>query len=383
MSVRGGILVLSCCALVGCAAMHPVPSVRFATFNAALSRDRAGALADELEAGSEPARAIAAIIQQVRPDVLVLNEFDYDESNRALRSFVEDYLGVGQGSAAPLLYEHRFVEPVNTGVASGFDFDGDGRLGGPGDAHGFGRHPGQYGMVLFSRFPIRSEWVRTFRHFRWAEMPNSKLPEGDAPWLDGREHRRLSSKSHWSVPIELPDGRVVHTLVSHPTPPAFDGPEDRNGRRNYDEIRFWADYIAPDRCGYIVDDQGRRGGLGLADFVIAGDLNADPCDGDATDAIRQLLEHGLVREVRAMSRGGRAAAGRQGGVNWFHRGPATADTADFDDDRVGNLRVDYVLPSRSLDVVGAGVFWPAPDEPFADLVEVSDHRLVWVDISLR
>ena len=49
---------------------------------------------------------------------------------------------------------------------------------------------------------------------------------------------RLSSKSHWDVPVRTPKG-VVHFLVSHPTPPVFDGPEDRNGKRNPDEIRLW------------------------------------------------------------------------------------------------------------------------------------------------
>ena len=56
----------------------------------------------------------------------------------------------------------------------------------------------------------------------------------------------LSSKSHWDVPIDI-DGTVVHFLVSHPTPPVFDGPEDRNGTRNADEIRLWADYISGGR----------------------------------------------------------------------------------------------------------------------------------------
>lgn len=32
----------------------------------------------------------------------------------------------------------------------------------------------------------------------------------------------LSSKSHWDVPIEI-GRRPVHFLVSHPTPPVFDG----------------------------------------------------------------------------------------------------------------------------------------------------------------
>ena len=53
---------------------------------------------------------------------------------------------------------------------------------------------------------------------------------------------RLSCKIHWDVPVQI-GSETVHFLVSHPTPPAFDGPEDRNGRRNHDEIRFWADYI--------------------------------------------------------------------------------------------------------------------------------------------
>ena len=59
----------------------------------------------------------------------------------------------------------------------------------------------------------------------------------------------------------LVGGKVIHTLVSHPTPPVFDGPEDRNGTRNHDEIRLWSDYVLPSRSGYIYDDEGERGGL--------------------------------------------------------------------------------------------------------------------------
>lgn len=56
------------------------------------------------------------------------------------------------------------------------------------------------------------------------------------------------------------------------------------------------------------------------------------------------------------------------------------------------LRLDYVLPSRDLTVVGSGVFWPASGEPgrewLADAADIeraeysSDHRLVWVDLQL-
>jgi hypothetical protein len=71
----------------------------------------------------------------------------------------------------------------------------------------------------------------------------------------------------------------------------FDGPEDRNGRRNHDEIRFWADYVTPGRTSaYVYDDAGRRGGLEPgALFVIAGDQNSDPLDGDSVPGAAQQL----------------------------------------------------------------------------------------------
>ena len=45
-----------------------------------------------------------------------------------------------------------------------------------------------------------------------------------------------------------------------------------------------------------------------------------------------------------------------------------------------DLRVDYVLPSRSLKIVRSGVFWPPAGDPASALLDASDHRLVWVDI---
>ena len=70
-------------------------------------------------------------------------------------------------------------------------------------------------------------------------------------------------------------------------------------------------------------------------------------------------------------------------MNASHRGPAENDTADFSDRIPGNLRVDYVLPSRSFKVVDSGVFWPLAGEPAADLIDLSDHRLVWIDVTLK
>ncbi|MEY4673202.1 MAG: hypothetical protein RL148_986 [Planctomycetota bacterium] len=371
-------------------AAEPVPAVRFASFNAAMNRNEPGMLLDELRSGkSVHARQVADIVQRNLVDVVLLCEIDRDAAGESARLFQELYLNRGPGGAPlerPFL--HVVFEPSNTGVPSGHDLDGDGTSNGPADAHGFGRFEGQYAMALFSRFPVQQDRIRTFRELRWESMPGNQLPrEVVAP--DAVPAMRLSSKSHWDVPIQLnAAGLVVHALCSHPTPPAFDGPEDRNGRRNHDEIRFWVDYLTPGAGEWIVDDKGTAGGLDpAAHFVVLGDLNCDPADGDARrDAMLALLAHPRVHDLQPKSTGADVIAKKQWGVNATHRGDPLLDTADFDDEPgkgPGNLRVDYALPSRSLELLGSSVFWPAPGQPGAKLVEVSDHRLVWVDVVVR
>jgi Endonuclease/Exonuclease/phosphatase family len=376
----------------------PPPVVRFATFNASLNRGVSGELIEDLSSpDNAQAATVAEIIQRVRPDVLLINEFDFDSGGTAARLFQENYLSVPHNGAAPIEYPHRFVAPSNTGVASGLDLNNDGSVGGPDDAFGFGFFPGQFGMAVYSMHPILLDDVRTFQMFLWADMPGALLPDDPttpepADWFSAEELAavRLSSKSHWDLPVDI-DGRTVHLLVSHPTPPVFDGPEDRNGRRNHDEIRFWADYVTPgEASAYIYDDAGKRGGLTPgATFVIAGDQNADPIDGDSVSGAAQLLlEHPRVNtSVVPASGGGVDAAERQGGANLTHRGDPALDTADFADSAPGNLRVDYVLPSRPLRFVDAAVFWPTADDPLFRLVgdfpfPSSDHRLVWIDVAV-
>ncbi|MEY7972497.1 endonuclease/exonuclease/phosphatase family protein [Saccharomonospora xinjiangensis] len=385
-------LVLSATAGVAVAGPQGSPhreAVRFATFNASLNRSSESELLADLSTGDDKqASAVAEVIQRSRPDVLLVNEFDYVEGGAAADAFRRNYLQVPQNGAAPVHYPYAYVAPVNTGVQTGHDLDRDGRVGGPGDAHGFGTFPGQYGMLLLSRHPIDTERVRTFRTFLWKDMPDALLPDDTATpeqgdWYSEQalDTLRLSSKSHWDVPVEV-GGRTVHVLAAHPTPPTFDGPEDRNGRRNHDEIRFWADYVTPGRGGYIYDDAGRRGGLAAGErFVIAGDYNADPLDGDSTDgAVHRLLDAPRVRDTRPASAGGAAAALLQGGANDSHLGDPWHDTADFGDEQPGNLRVDYVLPSRGMRAVRDGIFWPVPGTALDRLNSASDHHLVWVDV---
>lgn len=381
------------------AADEPPPraSIRVATFNVSLNRERPGQLIENLATPDDPqARNVAEIIQRVRPDVLLLNEFDYDPAGRPVTSFQANYLAKSQNGAEPIAYAHHYQAEVNTGVASGVDLDGDGRSDHPigdraygNDALGYGTFPGQYGMVVYSRFPIDRGRVRRFGSILWKDQPGALLPtkpDGSSYYSAAALDRfRLSSKNHWDVPLLLPDTEL-HLLVGHPTPPAFDGPEDRNGRRNHDEIRLWADYLlGGERSRYLGSPEPP------ARFVILGDLNADPVDGGSVPGtIDQLLKHPRVDARVVPSGAGAAEASRlQGGANRDHKGDPAQDTADFDDRSVGNLRADYVLPSRGLTVVGSGVFWPEAANPLARLVRMaptvasSDHRLVYLDLIIN
>jgi hypothetical protein len=373
-------------------------TIRVATYNLSLNRNFEGQLIQDLSTGTNAqAQAVAEVIQRTQPDVVLLNEFDFDPGHVAADLFRANYLEVSQNGAEPIEYPYAFVAPSNTGIPSGFDLNNNGVVGGPDDAFGFGFFPGQFGMAVLSRYPIETEDVRTFQHFLWKDMPGAMLPDdpstpAPADWYSPEELDvfRLSSKSHWDVPVNV-DGRTVHVLASHPTPPVFDGPEDRNGTRNFDEIRFWADYISPGAASrYIYDDEGVRGGLQPGSrFVILGDENSDPLDGDSVPgAIQQLIDHPLVNDPLPTSDGAVEASLLQGGANLTHESDPAYDTADFADTAPGNLRADYVLPSRQLRVQDAAVFWPVLADPLSRLTGVfpfptSDHRLVWVDLTVR
>jgi endonuclease/exonuclease/phosphatase family metal-dependent hydrolase len=366
--------------------------IRVATFNIAMGFSGDGEMAAALESGKhERLKKVAAILQQVRPDIVLLNEFDYDPGVDAAALFNRNYLARGQNGREPIGYAWHFRAPVNTGIDSGMDLDRDGKLSGPGDAWGYGSFAGQYGMLLLSRYPVLEDRARTFQNFPWSRLPAANEP-GDGSYYpkDVWKRLRLSSKSHWDVVIEI-DGTELHLLAHHPTPPVFDGPEDRNGLRNFDEIRFWNYYRNPTNnrihgaTDWLVDDQGRSGGIDPdARFLIAGDFNADPFDGDSVPgSIGQLLEADWIdTSCEPASQGGPEAALEQGGRNDMHRGHPALDTSDFNDEYTGNLRLDYLLPSANLEVTACGVFWPAADESGHDLVDASDHRLVWMDIRL-
>lgn len=362
--------------------------ITFATFNVSMESENylgryaegvsSQILIDELASGtSEHIKNIAKIIQTKRPDVILLNEFDYIENpEEGIEQFIKGYLKVAQGDTEAIDYPYYYYSTFNTGLKTPFDLNGDGKFeGNANDAYGYGRYPGHYGMVLLSKFPIDKGNIRTFQLFKWKDMPSymktNTVDGANFYSTEAWQKFRLSSKSHWDVPIKF-GNKTIHVLASHPTPPGFDGEEDRNGKRNHDEIRFWRDYIDSNDGSYIYDDMGKTGALGDTSFVIMGDLNASPDEGSAlTNGIKNLLNHPKVNHKFTPSSKGGELLSPNNKYGKYH-------TAFW------KLRADYVLPSMDLKVVDHGVFWPVEGEALYELMldreASSDHRMVWIKI---
>ncbi|WP_291334802.1 endonuclease/exonuclease/phosphatase family protein [Albidovulum sp.] len=336
-----------------------------ATFNADLSREGPGLLLRDILTEKDPqVEAAAAVIAAAAPDVILLTGIDYDLGGVALGAFADRLAAAGAD------FPHRLALRPNTGMSTGLDLDGDGQAGGPGDAQGFGRFAGEGGMAVLSRHALGE--ATDYSAFLWRDLPGN-LMDGAALSEDAAAIQRLSTTGHWGVPLALPEGRSLTLLAWMATPPVFDGTEDRNGRRNHDEAAFWTRFL----------DGDLPFAPPAAPFVLLGDANLDPVDGEGNaEALTALLGDARLQDVRPESKGALAAAG-QGGANARQKGPVALDTADWPDDPgPGNMRVDYVLPSAGLAVQGSGVWWPEPGPAADQAAAASRHRLVFVDISL-
>ncbi|MDO6463283.1 endonuclease/exonuclease/phosphatase family protein [Pseudoalteromonas carrageenovora] len=360
-------------------------SLRIATFNVSMDATnhtpkgeqiKSDALANALKANHQQIKNIAEIIQRVRPDIILLNEFDYIPKEQGIEYFKKHYLNVSQNNQQVIDFPYSFIAPVNTGLATHFDLDNDGKSTGiMADAQGFGFFEGHYGMAVLSKYPIDFDKVRTLQKFKYKDMPNAQMPTDPKTgenWYNKNEWQalRLSSKSFWDLPVKV-NNKTVHVLASHPTPPVFDGDEDRNGKRNHDEVRLIADYVS--NKAYIYDDKGQKGGL-KADsrFIILGDLNASP-EGDKarTNTTDQILKNALINASFVPQ--------SAGAKEQYDTNEAQNYTANW------QARVDYVLPSNyGLKIKNGGVFWPIKSSNEYRLIKdrnaSSDHRLVWLDL---
>ncbi len=320
-------------------------TLRIASFNTELSREGPGLLLRDIRRNDPQVAAVIEVLMTTRPDIVALQGIDWDLDGLALAALVEALKSNG------LDYQYSYAEQPNSGIETALDLDGDGKTGGPGDAQGWGRFTGQNGLAVLSRYPIATDQLRSFTQMRWRDLPDAQLPAEDGepfPSPQAQAVQRLSSTSHWVVPVDTPSGRL-NLMTFHASPPVFDGPEDRNGLRNRDEIRLWSLLL-----------NGDLGEKPMGRFVIAGDANQDPYKGEGRKtAIRNLLADPQLQDPMPVD-----PAGSTSTVLW--KG-------------VGEMRVDYVLPSADWRVHDAGIYWPEPTSRDA-AVAASRHRLVWVDL---
>ena len=383
-------IALTCVLLTGLSSsvLAAPTTLRVATFNVSMEATNyteqgeevdPNALVKALQSNHSQIKNIAEIIQRVRPDILLLNEFDYVNKAQGIDYFKANYLAISQNKQPPINYPYSYIAPVNTGLKTPFDLDHDGKATGiKGDAFGFGFFEGHYGMAILSRYPIDFDKVRTLQTFKHKDMPDAQMPIDPTTgenWYNKEQWQvlRLSSKSFWDLPVTV-KGKTLHVIASHPTPPVFDGEEDRNGLRNHDEVRLIKDYISG--ANYLYDDKGKTGGLAAQSrFVIVGDLNAAP-EGDKKrpETTDQLLKNPLINsQFKPQSKGAKTTYSEKYGA---------AYTANW------QARADYVLPSNyGLKVIDGGVFWPAQNSELYRLIKdrnaSSDHRMVWLDISIK
>ena len=294
--------------------------------------------------------AVVAVLARLEADVVVLTGIDYDYGQAAVTELAAALRETGAE------YPYVLALRPNTGVQTGLDLDGNGKTGEARDAQGFGRFAGSAGMAVLSRLPLGE--VRDFSGLLWRDLPGADLPPDMT--AAAREVQVLSTSGHYEVAVG-----ALRLLVWYATPPVFDGPEDRNGRRNKDEALLWLRLL--------------EGALPWAapggPFVILGQSNLDPVDGDGLhQGMAALLGSGAVQDT-----GPRGTVVRQ---DAGHSGDPGLDTA-FYAKGVGGLRVDVLLPSAGLRVVASGVMWPDDSDPFAAmLAAASRHRPVWADIDL-
>lgn len=291
-------------------------------------------LRDLLSGKDDQAEAALRVIAAADADVLVLMDVDWDHGGLGLAALERRLADLGQA------YPHTLALRPNSGMPSGVDLDGDGTTHEARDAMGYGWFTGDSGLAILSRVPLGE--VRDESAVIWSTRSDAAdlLPEA------ARATVPLATTAQWIVPLRLSTGTATLITLSAGTP-VFDGPEDRNGLRNRDELVF-------------VTEQAAIG----PNPIVMGRANQDPDRGEGIrDALRALLDLPTLQDPVP-----RAPNGTDDTVAWDGPGP---------------MRVDYVLPPRAWTVTASGVIWPDPDDALRELVEEAGNaRLVWVEVAV-
>lgn len=286
----------------------------------------------DIEADSDAQlRALREILTAVSPDILLLTKVDFDAEKRTLGA-LQGYLG----------FKHAFALAPNSMHVTPLDLNGDGLRG---DRQTWVRYAGEGAMALLSQYPVELSFH--MNDLLWKDLRGAHLPQLEA---NAYEHLRLVTQGLWVVRVHPPHSAPVTLLAFQNYTPAFDGPEDFNGKRNRDQLELIRQIV-----------RGEHGPFPGGRFIVVGNTNLDPLGGDgARGDMTAFLADPMLQDPKPESKPGQRYT-----AFWEKPGP---------------MRVSYILPSADWSVTSAGVFWPEAGPLSLAAQEASRHRLVWVDL---
>lgn len=304
-------------------------TLKIAFWNIDLYRKGPGiALRDILRQKNSDVKTVTTQINALNADIWVLSGLDYDAESKTVSA-------LNQNLATP--YPHVLALRPNVGIPTGLDLDGNGYTDGANDAQAYGFFPGQGGMAILSRLPINYEDNRNFSLFLWKDLPEAQLPPLPE---SAKDILRLSSNGHYETSVLLENGQKMQLLSWHASTPAFDGKDNRNGKRNHDENAFWLKLLASE----LAFPPPKK------PFILIGQANIDPKKGEGDPSvINKLIFEADLQDPLA----------------------PFGETVDYGKS-VGPLRVAYILPSQDIKVIDAGHLPP---------IKGARHKPIWIKFS--
>lgn len=336
------------------------------------------------------ANAAAEILARFDADILEINEIQYDIAgvpNRGLPGaagspapgdFADDAQN-GQRLADRIHAADNSVTYTDTLMLlgnSGFYFEGDDMDVWSYTLRGWGEWEGRFATAVLSKYPILRDQVRVIADFEWENLPDNKIAQmHEENGMTLPPHFPLFEKSLNIVPIDV-DGVTLYLVLLHPTasPASFD---PINPYRNFDELRALDLFLRGELPGVEPLPEG-------ALFVVSGDLNADPNDGDGIEgAVDAVVNNPSL--IKSYPRGA-GSRGYYAQFNTFLGGCGNDDGETVSDPTTRfQMQLDYQLPSVTLGApLRHEMFFPdyqTEREDFDLACYGSDHRFLWMDVA--
>jgi alkaline phosphatase D len=257
---------------------------------------------------------------------------------------------------------------------SGYAYDGD--TGGHAELamRGFGEWNGRFNLGLMTKHEILADDVRIVHDYPWHRVPGNSIATIETELgIAIPDDFPIFEKALHVVPVRLDTGAVIHFILAHPVSSGFNA---MNPYRNRDELHAISLFLSGDLPG--VDPLPAD-----AHFVVVGDLNADPEDGEGDGAVLQaLIDHESISPHFPVGAGGTAGSHPERNTFLSGCGRDTGPIVSNPGSRL-QLQLDYLLTSSTLGAVQAsGVFWPELDDldEYTLACHASDHRFVWIDL---